>query len=211
MDTQLLARHYDKLTPLERFPLIVAASARQDEAERERLVCSAPRTTWQMPHHWGVVRVFESLASFHFMKLLDLAARYCHAFSAVGRRRKKDADALDGWQDAMYLGYEFTTYLAGWRQFCAELHVDPEVFWKLLPGYETVKDAEELAAGTTNQRVPGIAYKAAGAARYLARAIVGDPDWDVDEESLKKCWPVTANGIAASLRVAWKEEVSKWE
>jgi hypothetical protein len=56
-----------------------------------------------MPHHWGVVRVFESLASFHFMKLLDLAARYFHAFSAVGRRRKKDADALDGWQDAMYL------------------------------------------------------------------------------------------------------------
>jgi hypothetical protein len=202
MDTQLLARHYDKLTPLERFPLIVAASARQDEAERERLVCSAPRTTWQMPHHWGVVSVFESLASFHFMKLLDLAACYFHAFSAVGRRRKKDADAMADWQDAMYLGYEFVTYLAGWRQFCAELHVDPEIFWKLLPGYQTVKDAEELATGSTDRRVPGIAYVAVGAARYLARAIVDDPDRDVDEELLKKCWPITANGIAASLRQA---------
>jgi hypothetical protein len=210
MDTELLARHYDQLTPLERFPLIVAASVRQDEAERARLVRSAPRMTWEMPHHWGVARTFESLASFHFMKLLDLAAGYFLAFSAVGRRRKKDADALDGWQDAMYLGYEFVTYLAGWRQFCAELPVDPEIFWKLLPGYQTVKDAEELATGSTDRQVYGIAYKAVGAARYLARAIVDDPDWDVDEESLTKYWPVTANGIAASLRLAWKEEVSKW-
>ena len=38
MNTNGLARLYDRLTPRERLPLIMAASARGDEMERERLV-----------------------------------------------------------------------------------------------------------------------------------------------------------------------------
>ena len=41
-----LRRHYDKLTPEERFRLDVLATARGDEQESERLVSSCPRATY---------------------------------------------------------------------------------------------------------------------------------------------------------------------
>jgi len=39
-DTKALARHYDNLTPEERFRLILAAGARGDKVEQDRLVNS---------------------------------------------------------------------------------------------------------------------------------------------------------------------------
>jgi hypothetical protein len=48
MNTKGLARHYAILTPWERLPLILAASARGDEQERSRLATSAPRVGYQL-------------------------------------------------------------------------------------------------------------------------------------------------------------------
>lgn len=42
----VLKRHYDKLTPEERFRLDVLATARGDGPESERLVSSCPRATY---------------------------------------------------------------------------------------------------------------------------------------------------------------------
>lgn len=42
-----LSRHYDRLGALERFRLVVAARARDDETELERLTASCPRETYQ--------------------------------------------------------------------------------------------------------------------------------------------------------------------
>lgn len=41
-----LSRHYDRLEALERFRLVVAARARDDETELERLTASCPRETY---------------------------------------------------------------------------------------------------------------------------------------------------------------------
>lgn len=42
-------QHYDRLEPLERFRLAVAASARNDGVERDRLMASCPRESYSMP------------------------------------------------------------------------------------------------------------------------------------------------------------------
>jgi len=44
MNTASLARHYDALTPWERWPLLIAAEARADDVEHDRLAQSAPLT-----------------------------------------------------------------------------------------------------------------------------------------------------------------------
>lgn len=48
MNTNGLKRHYDKLTPEERFRLDVLAMARGDKQESERLVSSCPRFSYTM-------------------------------------------------------------------------------------------------------------------------------------------------------------------
>ena len=48
MNKNVLRRHYDRLTPEERFRLDVLAMARGDAAESERLVGSCPRLTYTM-------------------------------------------------------------------------------------------------------------------------------------------------------------------
>jgi hypothetical protein len=211
-DSTALARHYDKLTPSERFPLIVAAASRGDSAERERLVQSAPKVTFDLPAHYGAATAFESLANFHMLTVLDLAARYLEACARmVDRKRKKGENEFERWNEILSLGYEVAAHLAGWRSFCDGLKVDPFVMWRIWPGFETIQRAESLAVGAPEQKTPGVAFVAEGVARYRARLIVGDPEWEVDEETIQKCWPVTAKGIASALRTVWEEQRKKWE
>jgi hypothetical protein len=209
MNTNGLAKQYDKLTPLERLPLIMAAAARGDEAERNRLVQSAPQSCYSMPDYWGAAETFRYLSDFHFMKLLDFAAAYFDCFAAAPKP-KKSADPLDGWAEAMLCGYLFQTYLTGWHKFCAEINMAPELLWKLLPGFETIKRADELSAHRPGKWPPGCAYVEEGAARYLARAKMGKPELDVDEETMEKFRPVTAEDIANNLRTFWHEMLAKW-
>jgi hypothetical protein len=212
MNTDVLGRHYAKLTPLERFPLLMAAAARGDEAERERLAQSAPTVTYSLSHHWGAATSYEFLANFMLLTLLDLAVKYSSVVGlATGRKPRRGDRNLGAWDEVLYVGYEFTAHLGGWQKFCGELNVDPEAIWKVLPGYETVKKAEKFAKGDPDHGVPAAAFTAEGVARRRARAAVEDDNWDVDEESLKKCWPETADDIAAGLRVAWEELRKKWE
>lgn len=212
MNHTAVARHYDKLTPAERFPLIVAAAGRGDDAERERLVGSAPRATFTIPHHWGAATAFEFLAYYEFMTVLDFAGQYLEACArAIGRKPKKGEPEFAAWDQALELGYEVKTHLAGWRAFCNGISVEPFVMWQILPGFATARRAEALAEGCPDRDVPGAAFVAEGVARYRARTLVGDPEWDVDEESMRRCWPVTVNGIATALRTIWEEKRKQWE
>jgi hypothetical protein len=54
MNSNSLARHYNKLTPWERVPLIIAAGLRDDGTERERLVSSAPTNLFHVPDFRGL-------------------------------------------------------------------------------------------------------------------------------------------------------------
>jgi hypothetical protein len=211
MNLDKLTRQYDMLKPLERIPLIAAAATRGDDGERNRLIQSAPRSCYSLPNHWGAATVFDTLANYHYIKLLDLAGHYLLELAEVsGRRRKKGDDPLAGWDFVLLLGYEFKTYLEGWQQFCAQLALKPSLLWEHLPGWDTILAATKLSGGEADG-MPGAAFTAEGVARHRAQTAVGDPERKVDDETLKKYWPVTAGDIAADLREALDEQVKKWE
>jgi hypothetical protein len=76
MNTNCLAKLYDRLTPHERLPLIVAASARDDETERQGLAHSAPCDRFRLPDYHGLAEGLLLLSLFHVTQLLDLAVMY---------------------------------------------------------------------------------------------------------------------------------------
>jgi hypothetical protein len=210
MNDRVLTRHYDKLTAHERFALILAAAARGDEAERARLLDSAPRSAYRLPHHWGVTESFLLLSKLHFMKLLELAADYLESFAtAVATKTKRGTDCVDPWTEVLLCGYLFRTYLDGWQRFCGELNVVPQALWEGLPGFQKVQRAERLSGPDPEKGLLGAAYVEEGAARCLARQALGDPEADV-EEIWPKFRPTTADDIAATLRTAWGELLAKW-
>jgi hypothetical protein len=71
----------------ERFRLIVAAAARGDQAERERLTNAGQRITLSMPDHAPHGHAFNELALLIFIELLEEAARYLEAFECADDAR----------------------------------------------------------------------------------------------------------------------------
>jgi hypothetical protein len=58
VNTNGLAKLYDRLTPHERLPLIVAAAAWGDDQERQRLMGSAPKKLYEVPDYQGLADGF---------------------------------------------------------------------------------------------------------------------------------------------------------
>src|SRR5690348_10803104 len=111
MNSDHLARHYEALTPWERLPLIVAASARGDAVEEDRLARSAPRHAFRLPDFWGLAEGLDDLMKLYLLQQLDLAAFYWR-FTAYladrdlpGDRRQKRQRQKRGWQLVHMLAY----------------------------------------------------------------------------------------------------------
>jgi hypothetical protein len=79
MSLSTLTRNYGKLTADERFALILNAAARGDDAERERLLATAPRRRLSAAHHNPHVAAFTTLSNAMLLNLLDLAAECVEA------------------------------------------------------------------------------------------------------------------------------------
>jgi hypothetical protein len=165
MNTKGLAKHYDKLTPWERVPLIIAAGARGDEAEQERLARSAPMTLCRVSDFRGLSEGLHALAHGHMMALLDLAAWYWHisamlAECSLGFREeeaKQHEDRL--WDTLRLLAYRFVVGMDAWDRLCGELGIDPWALVKDCPGVDTVQGLEEQARM--------FAFSAEAAAQYV--------------------------------------------
>jgi len=172
-------RLYDRLTPRERLPLILAASARGDEAERERLGRAAPTVAWRVRDYFGLAMAFREVSEFAFMELLNVAALYLGAWGVgAAPDTEEGGRALDR---ALMLGFLFKTKLAGWRRFCQEQNLDPMLCWSVLPGYDTLRHAERAAETA--------AFVPEGAARFLARidATAEVPTPEAEAKSLREC------------------------
>jgi hypothetical protein len=150
MNTNGLAKHYAHLSPKERLPLILAASARGDEAERNRLAYSAPTVDYRRPDYYGLAEGMLLACKFHLLEMLDMAAFYWEISGLLG---EWEALTDEGEQKPPYLlyttvaasAYLFVTKLDGWRRFCSEFPCDSEQLMKGLPGFATVKRTEESA------------------------------------------------------------------
>jgi hypothetical protein len=131
--------------------LIVAASERGDAVERERLVRSSPRQEFRVPNYWGLAEGLDELAKLHLLAQLDLAAVYWR-FSALldqelrarPSRPERQQDERR-WQLLKMLCYLFVVRADGWRLLCTEMHIDPVVLLKELPGYDAVQHMEQVA------------------------------------------------------------------
>jgi hypothetical protein len=81
MKADVLARHYRLLTPEERFRLMLAAGARGDKAEQDRLVRAGQRITLSVQDHAPYAHAFEELARMIYLELLEEAAQYFDHFA----------------------------------------------------------------------------------------------------------------------------------
>jgi hypothetical protein len=187
MNTDALAKHYDVLTPSERLPLLHAASARGDSVEQQRLMRSARKVMYAVPDYYGLAEAFDHLSMYHLLEVLDTAADYNRAMWIAD----SDDDVAGRMLDASLMcGYVFKVQLEGWRIFCSEVGFDPERNWSLLPGYETIRRTEKLAAHA--------AFLPEGAAAYAKRLAGTDVE-------LK-----TAESVAATLHAALEQLTELW-
>ncbi len=189
MNTKALAKHYDKLNPRERLPLILAASVRGDATEWGRLCRSAPREMYVVPDYFWTAQSFRELSDAHFMELLDRIAAYHLALGLADTPEPGEGDGPLG--KALFFGRYIRVLLAGWRTFCGELGVDPEACWSSLPGYEMLRSAEGLTEST--------AFTEEEAVAYLKRTGKTDPVLQ------------TAEGAAADLRRRFDARIAWWE
>jgi hypothetical protein len=208
MNTTALTRHYDQLQPLERFQLLWAAKARGDEVERDRLLQSAPSITLCAPHHRLVGEALVDLAQFHFLKLMEIAADYLVAYAEAVHAQPQPG--MLPWGEALEQGYLFQAYLGGWRKFCADLQLEPELLWQTLPGYETFQWAKELSSPAPGRRWPA-AFDADELAHYWAQQELGDLDAEVEPERLARYRPETVQSVAATLHQFWKDQSPRFQ
>jgi hypothetical protein len=151
MNTKCLAKHYDKLTPWERVPLIIAAGARSDEAELERLARSAPMSLYRVSNFHGLSDGLHASAGYHMMAQLDLAALYWHLYSVLAENslchNKNEAKQFEDriWKTIRLLAYRFVFCADVWCRLCSELGIDPHALLRDCPGFDTITTLEEQA------------------------------------------------------------------
>ncbi len=168
MNLNAVAKQYGRLTPEERFRLILAASGRGDEAEKDRLATAAERITLSMqgPFACTSAQAYNELALMIFVGLLEDAARYNNAVVRAGHAADilgddEDDEAVDDpdltadaepavttfdrsvlgrdWDVALVTGFVLRTKADGWRLFCKRLSVPPFLLWEGFPGLDRLQ------------------------------------------------------------------------
>jgi hypothetical protein len=76
MNLNTLARHYENLTPEERFRLVLAADARGDKAQRARVAAASPTITRSGKDYVPFFQIFDLLSLGILLELLEAAADY---------------------------------------------------------------------------------------------------------------------------------------
>jgi hypothetical protein len=119
MTTPRLTQLYDRLTIKERIPLLLAAQARGDASEYQRLLRSSPQRTWCFAEHLWTEQALHVLALTYTSEQLDAAAGYFFA-------RWRLEDAAEEWLPAAdACAYFFAANAAAWRRFCTGLGIAP--------------------------------------------------------------------------------------
>jgi hypothetical protein len=196
VNIKTLAKLYDRLTPWERLPLIVAALERGDDAETHRLSRAAPRLHLSLPDYHGLSDGLMLLTFFHVIGQLERGLLYGHAAGAAAEAEEFPVDQGDKdlaerlWGVARLTAYRLNVEADGWTRFCAELHLDGEALLRDLPCYDTLQ--------RTQQAARALAWTADEATDCLRRLGPGDAALP------------TVEGVARGLRKFLKARVAWW-
>jgi hypothetical protein len=147
VNTNTLAKLYDRLSPRERLPLILAASLRGDEPEKERLARTAPRALYRLPDYHGLSEGLLLTAMLHVVQTLSLGVWFWRASTALAEagfdksKRGRGQERRRG--DALRLaGYLITVEVDGWALFCERLRIEPNGLLRDLPDWGQLKAIE---------------------------------------------------------------------
>ena len=143
MNTNKLARHYSTLTAPERLSLMLAAATRGDDAEHTRLVDSAPRLTFRVPHTHGRAHAFMVVGAQSHMDRLNLAALFFKC-SALASEAEGDLEPRL-WGVVRIYAYLMLAHAEGWKQFCDRERLDPTFCAEAMPGGSVLEKAEAEA------------------------------------------------------------------
>ena len=159
-------KHLDQLTARARLPLLLAASVRGDPVERQRLLDSAPRAAYLIPHHHALAQALSEASTMHLVTLLDVAANFWQWWGLWGwselRSQRQTAAEQAGADDAeeaedeeaesvrvmcmvRHQAYLFLTHRQGWQQFCHDWPLEPEALLQSMPGWDMVVRTEAQA------------------------------------------------------------------
>jgi hypothetical protein len=167
MTTNPVSRLYDRLTPRERLPLLIAAAKRGDAIESQRLQMSAPKLQLEMPDYYPHADAWNEVAHYHLLTVLDLGLHFWQWWGlwlTRGLRNQITSDPSPGQRGqgtaaknlerragflVSYYAARFVAHIDGWKQFCNELHVDPQALLDFMIGWDhivrTESQARELA------------------------------------------------------------------
>jgi hypothetical protein len=217
MTADAVAKQYKLLTPEERFRLILAASGRGDDAERERLVRASGRIHLTMPDYSPYANALQDISLMIFIELLAESAQFLWASALADQEDDRDA-ATRGEADpdmdddepetaelefanerklrlALAAGYVLRTKAEGWKQFCERWDNPPFLLWEDLPGFDRFQSALKLT--------DVMAFTAEGFLRWLnkVRPAAHLPITEV---------PVTAERTADDVERAFQIRIEWW-
>jgi hypothetical protein len=133
-------RLYDRLTPVERFKIAIAAFGRKDLAEVDRLNGSAPYRSVreQEPAYFERLRRLSLLAAYLSVEIRDLqlkaAVLFCATVShAQTRSDASDAAFVDAAEACCSVIERLKAMRTAWETFCAHVDLRPEDVDGILP------------------------------------------------------------------------------
>jgi hypothetical protein len=196
MNTNGLAKLYDRLTAYERPLLIMAATERGDDAEADRLSRSAPRINVRLPDYHGLGDGLFLLSLFHMIGQLHFGLLFWQGTGIaalcdegpVCKKFRHNTERL--WNLTRMVAYRIGVQADGWKRLCDELRIGPELLLRDLQGYEEVQRSEEAARR--------VAFSAEEAAAFLRRS--GD----------KAGEPQTAEQAAKAMRDFINQRAAWW-
>ena len=164
MNNKVLAANFNVLAPEERFRLVFAAGARQDDVEQQRLMRSAPKKKFVVGDYIPYSNAFDEVAQLAYLDLLEKAQQYVDAWRDVepfvansagdgataSCPESSASDAAAAPADrrmnlALVYGFMLKTNADGWQLFCERLCLPPYVLWKVLPGFARLQRALAVA------------------------------------------------------------------
>jgi hypothetical protein len=227
MNMNGIHRHYDKLTPFERFRLITAAGCRGDEAEQERLKRTGGQVQLVTGDHQPYASAANELAPLILLELLEVAQQYMDLFQdSLDAWDPDDVEAEDEEEDdakaeaeangaalagedlppaekarnlRLAMGYWLKERVRGWKLFCERcLSMEPFDIWKLLPGFDRLERSLRVAEG--------ISFKPEGMQAWMN--MVGKRRSPPEPELTAP--PPIAEQMAACLETLFRERAAWW-
>lgn len=123
-------KHYNKLTAPERFALLIRAAIREDKADENALINSAPTVSWEFPHTIGLTLGFRQLVKNHLIHQLGMAGNFFMLTYFSNEDMDRVLDTIEGQEITGETALTLTArrFLEGLEAFnavCQEYNVDP--------------------------------------------------------------------------------------